>query len=230
MSYPGPVLATAAPPAGAQTRERMILVAERLFAERGVSGVSLREIGAAAGQRNNSAAQYHFGSKQGLVDAVVAYRMAPINERRLALLAELDAGGRGGDLRGLVEALVEPLAEHASVTAPTWYARFLEQVMTEPDVEVFASLAHPVMRGLREVVERIERALPELPPSVRARRLALAGSMVVHAWADHERLVQRGTPSADISLLVAEVVDATVGILTTPVSADTRRELGHVDV
>jgi len=229
MSYSAPVLATA-PPAAAPTRERMILVAERLFAERGVSGVSLREIGAAAGQRNNSAAQYHFGSKQGLVDAVAEYRMAPINERRLALIADLDAAGHGDDLHGLVVALVEPFAEHASSTTPTWYARFLERVMTEPDVDVFASLGHPVMRGLREVVDRIGHALPELPRPVRERRLALAGSMVVHAWADHERLVQRGAASAAIALLIAEVVDATVGILTTPVSAETRRALGPVNV
>src|SRR5262249_6285400 len=92
-------------------REQMILAAERLFAERGIGAVSLREIGAAANQRNNGAAQYHFGTKRGLVDAIVEYRMRPINERRLALLDEADAAGRGADLRALVEVLVFPFAD-----------------------------------------------------------------------------------------------------------------------
>ncbi len=55
-------------------REQMILAAERLIAERGIDAVSLREIGATAGQRNNSAAQYHFGTKEGLVAAIYEYR------------------------------------------------------------------------------------------------------------------------------------------------------------
>jgi AcrR family transcriptional regulator len=205
----------------------MIVTAERLFAERGVGAVSLREIGAAAGQRNNSAAQYHFGSKQGLVDAVVEFRMAPINERRLALLAELDAAGRADDLRGLVEALVEPFAEQASADPPTWYARFIEQVTADPDVGVFGSLAHPVMRGLREVVDRIANVRRDLPPLVRDHRLALAGSLVVHAVAEHERGAAQPSRTRPMTtaLLVSDLVDATVGILTAPVSPETEHEL-----
>jgi AcrR family transcriptional regulator len=204
----------------------MIVAAERLFAERGVGAVSLREIGAAAGQRNNSAAQYHFGSKQGLVDAVVEYRMAPINEQRLRLLSDLDSAGRTGDLRALVEALVEPFAEQASTDPPTWYARFIEQAMADPDVGVFGSLSHPVMRGLREVVHRIGEKLADLPTVVRDHRLALAGSLVVHAAAEHERGADRvRSRPMTTALLVSDLVDATVGILTAPVSRETEHEL-----
>ena len=198
------------------SRERMLLVAERLFAERGIGAVSLREIGAEAGQRNNSAAQYHYGSKQGLVDAIVEYRMAPINARRLALLAAAET------LRDLVEALVEPFVEQGDGMAPTWYARFIERAMAEPDTRVFGSLAHPVMRGLREVVERLGAALDDLPAPVRVHRLALSGSLVVHAVAARERAAGDPLPAA---WFAADLVDATVGILTAPVSAATAREL-----
>jgi AcrR family transcriptional regulator len=51
-------------------KEQIVLAAERLFAERGLDGVSLREIGAAVGNANNSAVQYHFGSKDQLVRAI----------------------------------------------------------------------------------------------------------------------------------------------------------------
>ena len=58
----------------------LIETAERLFAERGVNAVSLREIGAEAGQRNTGAVRYHFGTKEALVNAVFEHRMTPINE------------------------------------------------------------------------------------------------------------------------------------------------------
>ena len=50
-----------------------------MYAERGINGVSLRQIGTAAGQLNTGAARYHFGSKVGLINAVFEHRMGPIN-------------------------------------------------------------------------------------------------------------------------------------------------------
>ena len=107
--------------AGIDTQTRIIEVAERLFAERGINGVSLREIGAEAGQRNTGAARYHFGSKEGLVNAVYEHRMVPVNERRVAMLRELD----DDDLRGLTEAFLYPLSEQLGEPGrPSWYLRF----------------------------------------------------------------------------------------------------------
>ena len=60
----------------AGAREQMIDAAERLASERGLGAMSLRDVMAEAGQRNKSAAQYHFGSREGLVEAVIEARMA----------------------------------------------------------------------------------------------------------------------------------------------------------
>ena len=68
-------------------KEQIVLVAERLFAERGIDGVSLRQIGAAAGNGNNSAVQYHFGSKDNLIQAIFEYRLDNLHERRRVLAA-----------------------------------------------------------------------------------------------------------------------------------------------
>ncbi|MDQ4115373.1 MAG: TetR family transcriptional regulator, partial [Actinomycetota bacterium] len=73
--------------AAPDTRTKIVLAAERLFAERGMAAVPLRDIVAAAGQRNASAIQYHFGPRPDLVTAVFQYRMGQVNERRLELLA-----------------------------------------------------------------------------------------------------------------------------------------------
>src|ERR1700709_1181173 len=107
------------------TTTRLMETAERLFAERGVHGVSLREIGAEAGQRNTGAVRYHYGTKEQLVSAVFEYRMVRINERRLAILARLEREGRALEMRGLAEAFLVPLAEMLGEPGrPSWYLRF----------------------------------------------------------------------------------------------------------
>src|SRR6516225_8182566 len=64
----------------------LILAAERLFAERGIEGVALRQVNQAANQKNMSAAHYHFGSRDGLVNAVLVYRLPELDRRRGELL------------------------------------------------------------------------------------------------------------------------------------------------
>jgi AcrR family transcriptional regulator len=219
---PGAAARSAARP---DAREAMILVAERLFAERGIGDVSLREIGAAAGQRNNGAAQYHFGSKRGLVDAIIEHRMQPINEQRLALLGEIDTAGRGAELRALVEVLVLPfagfVAEHG-----TYWARFLAQASTEPDADPRVAIGRPEMQGFHEVTRRLERALRALPPAVRRDRLELAFTLLVHAGSRWERTAaERARGRMATALLAANLVDAIVGVLAAPVSDETRRTL-----
>ncbi len=210
---------------GQSTREAMILAAERLFAENGLDGVSLREIAAAAGQRNNSAAQYHFGSKQGLVDAVFEYRMERIDQRRRAMLAALDGAGRGQDLRELLEAFVHPLAEHIGhEDGVSWYARFLVRVATDPWFDVFAPPRDRVTRGLATVVDRLEVHLADVPEPLRSTRLRLGFGLVVHAMADQEVRLADHRPAWPTAMLTANVVDMLQGCLTAAVSEDSGRE------
>ena len=105
--------------------------AERLFAEHGIAGVSLRDVSAAAGQRNHSAAQYHFGDRHGLVVAVYEARMRVVDERRRELLDAIGSSGRADELAALVEATVLPLLEVVAET-DGWYARFLARTRWDP--------------------------------------------------------------------------------------------------
>jgi AcrR family transcriptional regulator len=68
--------------------------AERLFAEQGIDAVSLRQIGTAAGMRMAGTVAYHFGDKDGLIRAIIEDRDRRIDERRRALLAELERRAR----------------------------------------------------------------------------------------------------------------------------------------
>jgi AcrR family transcriptional regulator len=200
------------------TRARLLEAAERLFAERGIAGVSLREIGVAAGQRNNSAIQYHFASKQGLVLALCERRMRPVNARRLAMLRALPAD----DVRGLVEAFVLPLAE--AVRPGSFYLRFLAQLLAGPTQVPRAALALDALQAMRELLGRLARRLPMVPAALRRPRFRLAAALVIQSLAEHERgLVGGAVPP--LALRTADLVDAVVGLLTAPPSAATRREL-----
>jgi AcrR family transcriptional regulator len=197
-------------------RERMIAAAERLAAERGMGAMSLREVQAASGQRNKSAAQYHFGSREGLIEAVVAARMGPVNERRLALLADLDARPAPPSRRDLVAALVEPLAEHAVARPGSTWARFLFQGFADPAV---SAVVQRSLEGAsyREVRRRMVATLDHVPARLRQRRVDHAVGLAVLSLASTEaQLAAGGRPRVPVPVLVADLVDMCTAALAAP--------------
>src|SRR6516165_1536650 len=89
---------------GDTTRQVILETAEQLFAERGIAAVPLRDVGQAAGQRNNVAVQYHFGDRESLIQAITSYRAATSEEIRTEVLADLFARGHAPQVRDLVRA------------------------------------------------------------------------------------------------------------------------------
>ena len=210
------------------TREVMIDVAERLIAERGLGSVSLREVQTASGQRNKSAAHYHFGSRDGLIEAIVEARMAPINQRRLGLLADLDVAGRGNDVRALVEALIEPLAEATLGRGHSAYARFLAQALTDPGAAKIVG-RHLRAESFRAVRDRLAAAITasDIPAPLRMARVDRAnrlGIISLAAW-------ESGQFGHDLPLeaRLADLIDACVALIEAPVSARTRTALTQLD-
>jgi AcrR family transcriptional regulator len=195
---------------GDAARAALVESAERLFAERGIEGVSLRDVSKAAGQRNNSAAQYHFGDRQGLVAAVYEHRMAHVDERRHAYLAQLDEH----DVRGLVEATVIPLLDVVA-EANGWYGRFLARTRWDP-------IAWDVLQQLStstsfEIVGRgLIKALAHLPGPVRYSRLDQMLTLVLGTIAGWEGAPDRGQRRLDHATLSAELVETAVALLTAP--------------
>lgn len=200
-------------PAVADTRTKIVLAAERLFAERGIGSVSLRDIGAAAGQRNPSAIQYHFGAKPDLVTAVFQHRMSQVNERRLELLARMHSEGRAADPTSLVEALIHPLV--AVVNEPgCHYAHFLAQLSAHPTYRIserwqIASSLHAVRDGLR-------RTLPSLPDEIYAERWRMVTHLLVHTIADHEDDPTSVPHASELPSWVTRLIKACVAVLNEP--------------
>ena len=114
------------------TQERLISTAEALFAARGLDGVSLNEITKAAGQRNASALNYHFGGKDGLLDAILDKHQPALDAERRRMFEKLESTD-DVTLRSLVEVLVLPLV--AKLDDPDGgpeYIRVMAQLIGSP--------------------------------------------------------------------------------------------------
>ncbi|WP_141014781.1 TetR/AcrR family transcriptional regulator [Nocardioides sambongensis] len=176
-----------------RTRAALVDTAERMIAERGTA-VSLREISSAAGQRNHSAAQYHFGSREGLVTAVIRHRSAPIDTRRRELLEQVAPGSGPARVTALVAVLVQPWVDVlADSDGDSCYLRFLAQVLDDPDLRVALGGQHEGPDAVREVNEELARLLAHLPAREQARRIAWASAVALRLLAHEER---RGTTDA----------------------------------
>jgi AcrR family transcriptional regulator len=202
------------------TPERLILAAERLCAERGIDQVSLRQIATAAGQRNPAVVQYHFGSKTDLLRAVVRYRVTPIDERRMELLAALDAEGRGDDPRGLVEASIRPLAELGP--AESHYVRFLAQLTLQDAIQdVFA---HDVVVSARILEPRLQGLLDDVPPPLREARLVIGFTTALTAIARyHDQRAKGRADLVDLDVFIDDLVGCVTAFLLAPTPATASR-------
>ncbi|MGK3998833.1 TetR/AcrR family transcriptional regulator [Sorangium sp. So ce1024] len=201
-----------------ETREVILDAAERLFAEHGVAAVSNRQVSEAAGQANNFAVGYHFGTKADLVLAIVRRHVPSIERRRAKMLAEIKGSS---DLRDWLACLVRPTVDHiASLGVPSWYARFSAQVMTDPVLRklvIDEMIATPAMQ---ETIAGLERLRPIWPEEVLEERGDMSRHLIVHMCAERERALQAGiaTPRATWDAAAVGLVDALVGLWTAPVT------------
>ena len=108
---------------------QLILAGERLFAERGIEGASLREIASSAGHGNNNAVRYHFASKLGLVQAIFRYRVAQMEPIRVRFLAQLEAKGLQTDVRSLLEVIMLPYFMLRALDGTMSYPGFMMQYL-----------------------------------------------------------------------------------------------------
>ncbi|WP_228567035.1 TetR/AcrR family transcriptional regulator [Nocardia sp. SYP-A9097] len=194
----------------------MIDAAERLIAERGLAAVTLQDVQQAAGQSNRSAAKYHFGSRDGLLDAIIEARMSPVDECRERLLADLQAQGSPPDVRRAVESLVLPLAAETLGRKGSRYARFLSQAMFDP------ALAETLQKHLRAEsfrrAEEIVISIANAPRDIAEWRSANIVNLAITTlarWEDKDRSLVL------TARIISELIDSCVAILEARVSAAT---------
>ncbi len=202
--------------ASPSARDQLVTAAEELYAARGIDGVSLREINAAAGARNASALQYHFGDRAGLLQAVLAKHRAGVEARRHARLDEIEAEG-GGDLRSLAAALVLPLAAELDEPGGPGYLQVLSDLANRPHPAIDpASLEDPTDSTYRWRAA-VEPLLSPEAVVLHRRFVAIRFTLAELARRTRDR---RGNGD---ELFVADLVDLVAGLLSASVSAQTVR-------
>ena len=169
------------------TRDALIAAGERLFAERGIHGASMRDIVRAAGQANDSAVHYHFGSRDGLVLAICERHIAAMEPAREALLA----GHPEPDLATAVADLVAPTAELLRRPDGRRFLQIIAQLQRHSGVRT-GRLAPPLTgTALLAQLNTLERLAPA--PQVLAReRVAFLVSSLTTALADRARTIEAG--------------------------------------
>ncbi|WP_119155098.1 TetR/AcrR family transcriptional regulator [Caldimonas tepidiphila] len=153
-------------PRPADTPERILDAAERLFVEHGYETTSVRLVTLAAGV-NIAAISYHFGSKEGLIRAVLRRRLEALNRERLRALDEAEARAGGGAVRPsqIVEGFFGTIFRLAAdpQSGGPMLLRLLGRIHAEPAAFIHTLLAEEY----REVLERYKaalfRALPDVP-------------------------------------------------------------------
>jgi TetR/AcrR family transcriptional regulator, regulator of cefoperazone and chloramphenicol sensitivity len=203
---------------GEATRQRIIEAAADLFADRGVDAVELGEILAASGQHNGSAIQYHFGSRDGLILAVVFPRpdvRGPVDAARLQAIDRLLIDGRQVTLEDAVDALFRPTWSLLTTRVGRSFSRVAAQVLRELPVDERIEPAGSAARGIMAL---IASRMPEMPEPVRRERLATAYTLQIEMLANRAREIEMGIPSnLDDADYEAEVVSMLVGLLGAPV-------------
>jgi AcrR family transcriptional regulator len=206
---PGPTRTNAL---GEATRSRLIAEGERLFAERGIASVTLREVAHAAGQRNNTAIQYHFGNKEGLLRAITVQRARVTEDRRAEMLAEAARTPPGYTVDNLVAAMILPLA--ANLDPGDNYLRFESRLIEENGG--FQDLGDDVPGAMRAIPELLEQLCPGIPPALIRHRFSHALISVVHTLARYQRLINAGTLESSPTVLVDDLISVTSAGMTAP--------------
>lgn len=217
-------------PRGEATRTRILDSAEYLFSEHGVNGASLRAIVAHAGV-NTAAVHYHFGSKQGLLEAVFARRTVPIAEERLKLLAECREGdGRPPLLQQIIAAFLEPgmRGNHGGGT----FARLRARMAADASDETRALMARYFDQSSGQFLAALAQALPHLPPrDLHWRFHFMLGSMV-YSMANPGRiqaLTENACDPSDMDASLAYLVPFLAQGFRADAIADTPIKIEPVD-
>ena len=206
-----------------ETRRKLLDTAEQLFAARGIATVSLNEITSAAGQRNASALQYHFGSRDGLLSAILGRHIPALVERRRQLLVQ--ARAIPDDARVAAEAFVRPLAEAAGRGGQrTGFPPDHRRAADRPGPDSQPGRGPGGRHGSAGRQRVTASSLRRPPPELRRERFRVAGTTMLHVLADRARSDETPHPDrleSDPELFIANLVDMYLAAVSTPPSPQT---------
>lgn len=206
----------------AASRRRLIAAAERLFAQHGFAAVSLRQIGAAAGQRNTNAVRYHFGAKERLIEAIFEQRQAeiePIRRRMLAAIPSDDTTTAATD--ALLAIIVRPPLMIADPEERYDYVKLLAAYLNR---DRDSGMRHPLdyaphlLPALIEAHDRLFRAL-SLPRAIFDLRIQMIVGMSLQAVIQRRIRIDAGLACPPEEVVVGEMMAMAGAAMRAPYQA-----------
>jgi AcrR family transcriptional regulator len=162
------------------TQVALIEAAEQLFADVGLEAVSTRQIGAAIGSLNTNVVAYHFGSKEGLIEAVFRHRLPEIDRRRGEMLLEADNAGAPLNIEALLRIFALPLYYQTDSAGRHSYACFLLALERSGLLEVRAQVSEDFPQTT-QVTARLVELMPTDTVSDGQTRLRLVTNLLASA-------------------------------------------------
>lgn len=217
---------------GERTRLRLKKAALRLFVQRGLENVSIRDIQTAAGQKNNGSISYYFSSKDALLREIVADIARVLDEDNNRRLDALEARGGPTDIRQVAEILLpivnRPDSEFSE--AEQYQLQFFTSVLITRRDLMFEATAG-ADRATRRCFAHIRRLAPEMPPEILRQRLQLMLLYGLTAGASMEagRVDNRAWKSLwNQRSAEPNLADTMAGMITAPVSPQALAAVGEL--
>jgi AcrR family transcriptional regulator len=199
------------------TRAKLIAAGEQLFATRGIHGAQIRDIVRAAGQANDSAVHYHFGTRDGLLTAICQRHideMEPERERRLARQSGTP------DLETVIADLVRPTAERLRTQPGRHFLGITAQLAGHAGVRSGSQPPAVLSNALRAQLEQVQQICAEhLPADLAGERIAIMIGALTAALADRARAIDEGASFVlDDEQFVANLEAMLVAALRAPMA------------
>jgi AcrR family transcriptional regulator len=172
-----------------------------------------------AGQRNRGAVHYHFGSRTGMLVAVLDQHVPYLRSREDELLAAAREQP-ADDLGSVVECFVRPSLEIAERDSHgRWYLMVLAQLVDEDDEKIDPEVREALVRaGGYAAFELLESRMPPMPDELRSERMFVVTAFILRAIADRSRAREHPAARAQLATepFAANLVSMAAGMLTAP--------------
>jgi AcrR family transcriptional regulator len=180
----------------ASTKERILGAAESLFARRGFDGASLRQLTTAAGV-NLAAVNYHFGSKEKLVEQIFRRRLDALNNSRLEALAVV-AGTENTTIEDVLAAFIRPALDLSHDETGSLFMRVLARAFAEHDDTLRQFLSENYGHVMRQFTAEFSRLLPQLSKQELYWRIDLVSGALTHAMSGFG-MIQRKSDVTEVA-------------------------------
>lgn len=157
------------------TKAQLKRAAQALFARHGFDAVTVQQIVQAAGQRNNAALHYHFGTKEELIRQLLVEGAQQLDDKRQEMLTAADQAGGPASVREVLEILVLPVIELQRDARRRGYIRLVAGVQMTHREMLRSALANRWNAGYVRCLAHLKRLVPGVPAPLLEQRLTLLG-------------------------------------------------------